>query len=610
VSSKKDKLIEDAQRLVLRGQVDKAIKAYQQVMTLEPSALNHRQRLAELLVKAGRAEDARAEFETIGNNYSSNGFYLKAIAVYKKLQGLFPGDIQITLILAGLNEKHGLVANALAEYKDVYDYYEKASNTEDALNILEKMQNVDPQNINIKFKLAEAYFKVDKKDESYAVFGKLATLLQERGDAAAFAKLDARIQLLFPKKPEFMLEILTEQLASGNAANAVAGLQSMLRTQSSDKRIWALIIEAFTQLKQPQKVKVAYQHFLKCFPDELSAQVGLIGCLASEQDLKGAVALLDNYELGLFAGRFLDDLERIYRTLEEIDPINMRILEGLNRVCMALGKADDVAALQSKIQSLQGMSGRSVDVPAQVPDDNFVEPDYFGGQTSDESAFGEVSFADINTDFDEQHDSAAPVVPSAFDMPDDEFEIEVEFDDEVDFEIPLNTTDVPEDDWLGSVDAIFDTIAAKPRGVKFASGLDGDDAQSHYDLGVAFREMGLHDEAINEFRQASTDTSRRLECIILQGACLRDKGDLTNAEKVLKTLMKPALGMDDACSVKYELALTYEADGKKDQFLELLTEIDASNSGFRDVRERIVAAGREQNSLDFSDDELKGFELK
>jgi tetratricopeptide (TPR) repeat protein len=320
--------------------------------------------------------------------------------------------------------------------------------------------------------------------------------------------------------------------------------------------------------------------------------------------------LLDNYELGLFAGRFLVDLERIYRTLEEIDPINMRILEGLNRVCMALGKAEDVAALQSKIQSLQGMSGRSVDVTAQAPEVSFDEPDYFGGQTSDESEFGEVSFADINTDFEEQHDSGTPDVSSVFDGPDDELEIEVEFDDEVDFEIPMDTTDVPEDDWLGSVDAIFDTIAAKPRGVKFASGLDGDDAQSHYDLGLAFREMGLHDEAINEFRQASTDTSRRLECIILQGACLRDKGDLANAEKVLITLMKPALGLDDACSVKYELALTYEADGKMDQFLKLLTEIDASNSGFRDVRERIVAAGRGQNSLDFSDDELKGFELK
>jgi len=615
VSSKKDKLIEEAQRLALRGQLDKAIKAYEQVIALEPSALNHRQKLAELLVRAGRPDDARAEFEVIGKRFTSDGFYLKAIAVYKKLQGLYPGDIPITLTLASLNEKHGLVANALAEYKQVYDFYLKSSETVEALKILEKMLNVDPQNINVMHKLADAYFQVGKKDESYAVFGKLAKLLQERGDASAFAKLDTRIQQLFPKKSEFALEILAEQVANGNAASAVTGLQALLRINSNDKRVWELIVEAFTQLNQPQKVKVAYQHYLKCFPNELTAQVGLIGCLVAESDLKGTLALLDNYELGLFAGRYLEDLERIYRVLDSLDPINLRVLEGLNRVCMALGKADDAAALQSKILSLQGVSAKSVEPPPQPQDDPFSDQDAFGGQVGDEPDYGEVSFADIDIDsapLVSTADSSSTAAADVFEQSEDEVDIEVEFDvdvDDDDFEIPLDTTGVPGDDWLNEVGEIFDAIANKPRGVKFANGHDGADAQSHYDLGVAFREMGLYDEAISEFRQASADTGRRLECLILQGACLRDKGDLTNAEKVLKTLMKPGLGLDDECFVKYELALTYGAAGNNDQLVELLSEIEKKNSGYRDVRDRLVAAGKGKNTLDFSDDELLKFDL-
>ena len=613
MSSKKDKLLEEAQRLVVRGQFDKAIKAYEQVMALDPSALNHRQKLAELLIKSGRTDDARVEFEMIGKKYSSDGFYLKAIAVYKKLQGLFPGDIPITLALANLNAKHGLVANALAEYKQVHDYYDKSHNTTDALKILEKMQDVDPQNVNVKLKLAEAYFQTDQKDESYAVFGKLATLLQERGDTVAFAKIDARIQQLFPKKSEFVLEILAEQVANGNAASAVAGLQVLLRTNSNDKRIWGLIVEAFTQLEQPQKVKVAYQHYLNCFPDELSAQLGLIGCLAAENDLKGAVALLDTYELGLFAGSLLEGLERIYRVLDKIDPINVRILEGLSRVCLALGKSEDAANLQSKIQSLQGVSGKGVRVlPTPAPEESADEPDYFSGHADDEQEFGEVSFADVETESapDDHYAHDTPVNADTFDELEENVEIEVEFDDEDDFNIPLEIPEAPEVDWLDAVGEIFDTIAVKPRGVKFASGLDGADAQSHYDLGLAFREMGLYDEAINEFRQASADAARRLECLILQGACLREKGDLVNAEKVLKSLMKPGLALDDACAVKFELALTYGACGKNDKLVELLTEIDKLNSGFRDVRARLDAARTDQDTLDFSDDELLGFDLK
>jgi len=446
VSSKKDKLIEEAQRLVLRGQLDKAIKAYEQVMVLEPTSVSHRQKLAELLVKSGRVDDARTEFETIGKKYTSDGFYLKAIAVYKKLQGLFPGDIPITLTLASVYEKHGLVANALAEYKFVYDYYEKFSNLEDAISMLEKMQNVDPQNINIKHKLAEAYFQAGRKDDSYTVFGKLATLLQERGDAAAFAQLDARIQKLFPKKSEFAFEVLAEQVAKGNAASAVNGIQALLRINSNDKRIWELIVEAFTQLGQPQKVKLAYQHYLKYFPNELSAQIGLIECLVAEKDLKGAVALLDNYEFVLIESQYLDAIERIYRGLDKIDPINLRVLEGFSRVCSALSKADDVTSLQSKILSLQGVSGKGVMALAQVQDESFDEPVSFADQASDETEFGEVSFLDSDSENDGfigQYDSGTPVVAGVFEVPEEDVEIEVELEvDDDELEIPLEPENV------------------------------------------------------------------------------------------------------------------------------------------------------------------------
>ena len=117
MATKKEKLIEEAQKLALKGPVEKAIKAYEQLVSMEPAVLNHRQRLADLLIRVNRHDDARIELEVIGKNFSTNGFYLKAIAIYTKLKGLYPNDIPIALTLAGLNEKHGLTANALAEYK-------------------------------------------------------------------------------------------------------------------------------------------------------------------------------------------------------------------------------------------------------------------------------------------------------------------------------------------------------------------------------------------------------------------------------------------------------------------------------------------------------------
>lgn len=625
MSSKKDKLIEEAQRLILRGQLDKAIKAYEQILSIDASALNLRQKFADLLVKAGRFEDARVEYEKVGKQYSSNGFYLKAIAVYKQVQKLFPNDITITLVLAGLNEKHGLVGNALAEYKQVYDYYEKASDMEEALKILDKMQAVDPQNVNIKFKLAESYYHVGKNDESYAAFGRLAALLQERGDTTAFSRLNARIQQLFPDKSEFMLEVLAEQVESGNAANAITGIQSLLRSNPNDKRIWELIVSAYRKLDQTQRVKMAYQHYLKFFPDELAAKQGLIECLVAEKDVKGALSLLELYEQDLLDGGAAAGLVQIYKRLADMDPINVGLLEGLKRSCEASGDVENAEELDHKLASLNVLSTNKGREPSQK-----TEPDSAADLDNVEGA-GAVSpeFTEKPVDYDIETPATLEYEETTLELDDvsvftqleaiadedlqaeDDIEIEIEIDedlgfDDVDAEEAIGASG---DNWLDSVGAIFDSIADSPRGVKFGSDLDTSDAQSHYDLGLAFKEMGLFDEAINEFRQAAADPARKVECLILQGACLREKGDPDSAEVFLRSLLQPGLGLQDTCAVKYELVLTSELLGRNEDAASLLAEIDVVNPGFRDVRSRLDAAGID-NTLDFSEEDLKGFDLK
>jgi tetratricopeptide (TPR) repeat protein len=598
---------------------------------MDPSAINQRQKLAEMLVKAGRIEDARVEFETIGKHYSANGFYLKAIAVYKQLQKLFPGDNGVTLTLAGLNEKHGLVGNALAEYKQVYDYYEKSSDMEEALKILDRMQSVDPLNINIKLKLAESYLQAGRKDEAYSTFRRLALLIQERGDVAAFSRLDERVRQLFPDKTAFMLDVLAEQVEEGNAASAANGIQALLRGNPNDKRVWELIVKAYRKLGQSQRVKVACQHYLRFFPHELSPRKGLLECLVSERNVKEALNLLEQYEQDFIQAGAAADLVATYLSMDEIDPVNLRLLEGLKRAYDATGDEEGAAALEPRLASFKTVSGQTngADQPASAgvrPDDpeNLEDRESDRIQSAQPAQEGEPGDAPVEPSPcleavpapDEGSQASEEAVLSELDpfseSCEDEIEIEIEIDGDPGFEavdvdgeqaVPLG------DNWLESVDDIFDSIAATPRGVKFGSDLDTSDARTHYDLGIAFKEMGLYDEAISEFRQAAVDSARKVECRVLQAACLREKGDPATAENVLRSLLHPGMSLEEACSVKYELALACEALGKSDEAAALLTGIDASNPGFRDVRSRLDVSGND-NSLDFSDEELQGFELK
>lgn len=613
VVTKKDKLIEEAQKSAARGQFDKAAKAYEQILAQEPAAVNLRQKLAELLIKCGRNDDARKEFETIGKHFSKNGFYLKAIAVYKQLQKLFPSDISLSLTLAELNEKHGLVANALSEYKTVYEYHEKSGNAADALVILDKMQAVDPQNIPIKIKLAEACILQGKHDQSYALFTKTASLLVERGDGATLAKINARVQQLFPDKTDFLLDVLAEQIDLGNAATTIDTLQGLLRGNPNNKRVWELIIKAYQQTGQHQRVKIAYQHFLNFFPSEPVAMHGLIFSATSERNLSEALELLNKYEAPLISAGYLPQLEQIYHALDKLDPINTNILEGLIRIATAAGNETEVISLSSKLESLHSISGKA-DVFSPEPETTpFSSDDAPADETPpffDDSFSTQTPLAEFSAP-EETPVLAATSSSSASAEPEEEFEIDIEIDIDSPFDIQEqeDSTSSSPDNWLDSVGKLFDTIDTSPRGVKFGNEMDSSDAQSHFDLGQAFKEMGLFDEAINEFRQASRDPARRVECLIMQCICLRERGELDKAITMLQALLKPGLSEEESCAVKYELATGYEAAGRNEEANTLLNEINTVNPGFRDISSRINASNI-SDSLDFSDDDLNGFGFK
>jgi len=278
----KDKLIAEAQKLLTKGQLDRAVKCYQEAVALEPGDLKTRQRLAELLARAGRPEDAKSEFEVIGKSLSGNGFYLKAIAVYKQIEKLFPDDVNVILLLASLNEKHGLVAQAMAEYKRAYQLYEKREDFGEAINVLVSMEKTDPQNINIRLKLSEVLYQSGHVEESFQAFCELAGMLVERGDDQSFTRLVARIAQIFPDRTGFVFDILKKQMDSGHVTQSLQILHILLKSDPRNIRIWTLVVTAYDRLGEESKLKAASQHFLRFFPDELLPKRYLAACLIDE----------------------------------------------------------------------------------------------------------------------------------------------------------------------------------------------------------------------------------------------------------------------------------------------------------------------------------------
>jgi tetratricopeptide (TPR) repeat protein len=127
---------------------------------------------------------------------------------------------------------------------------------------------------------------------------------------------------------------------------------------------------------------------------------------------------------------------------------------------------------------------------------------------------------------------------------------------------------------------------------EFKKGVDKqlgkEDYDTRYNLGIAYKEMGLIDEAIAEFQLAAKDDARLLECASMLGICFLEKGMPKLAMKWFeKGLKSPGRTDEEYAALRYDLATAHEAAGDVDRALALFTDLYGQDANFRDVATKV-----------------------
>jgi pilus assembly protein FimV len=118
--------------------------------------------------------------------------------------------------------------------------------------------------------------------------------------------------------------------------------------------------------------------------------------------------------------------------------------------------------------------------------------------------------------------------------------------------------------------------------------LGSEDYDTRYNLGIAYKEMGLIDEAIAEFQIASKDPKRFLECCSMLGLCFIEKGMPKLAVKwYQRGLETGGFTEDEYLGLKYEMANAYERMSEFEKALEYYQEVYGVNAGYRNVTKKI-----------------------
>ncbi|KPK79558.1 MAG: hypothetical protein AMS25_12255 [Gemmatimonas sp. SM23_52] len=148
---------------------------------------------------------------------------------------------------------------------------------------------------------------------------------------------------------------------------------------------------------------------------------------------------------------------------------------------------------------------------------------------------------------------------------------------------------VPATDPKSEADVNFSALLDQFKSM-VSEAIEEEDAASHYDLGVAYKEMGLIDEAIAEFQIAARGTEYRLRAIEMLGACFSEKGEERIALKVLgRALQVEDYRDEDLIGIFYAMGRAYEALGESTSALEWYERVVGCDVNFRDVARRVAA---------------------
>ena len=152
---------------------------------------------------------------------------------------------------------------------------------------------------------------------------------------------------------------------------------------------------------------------------------------------------------------------------------------------------------------------------------------------------------------------------------------------------------------VGSLDGPLGDLFEEFRSELGESNKEDEDLETHYNLGIAYREMGLLEEAISEFQKVASSADKgpafryAMQCSTLLGLAFMEKGQPAIAaiwyERALKT---PGLDQESILALRYDLGVAQELAGDARAAYSSFSQVYAMNIDYRDVSERIALLGK------------------
>jgi tetratricopeptide (TPR) repeat protein len=253
VAFNKEKVMDAARKFVDKGQIDKAVKEYLRIVHEDPKDVRVWLKIGDLYAKKGSKQDAIETYLKVARFYHDQGFFLKAVAVYKQILKIDPRIVDVTLKLAELYRQLGLMSDAMQHFEAVAAHFHRDGNTKEALATVKKLVDLDPENIATRIKLAELYSKEGLVDDAGQEFQLACEQLRRQGRQDDFVKVAERLLWHKPDNHALNRELAGLYLRRNDPRRALQKLQACFKADPRDIETLALLAQAFQALDQKAK---------------------------------------------------------------------------------------------------------------------------------------------------------------------------------------------------------------------------------------------------------------------------------------------------------------------------------------------------------------------
>jgi tetratricopeptide (TPR) repeat protein len=327
----KQKVLANAEKYVQQGKLQNAISEYEKILKNDAKDLTVTNTVGDLYSRIGESDKATECFKTVGDAYAGQGFTVKAIAMYKKISKLKP-SLESLLKLAELYTQQGLFNDARAQYLQVAEEFLKSGELEHAVRIFQKILEMDPENSNMRVRLAEVYIRLGKKTEAWQIFSAAAESMRSKGSLAGAEEVLQRMLQLDPGNTYALLMQGKNLLESGDAAAAVSTLQKIADIDSNPDGLRDLL-KGYLQTGQLSEAGAIAGKLLTVHND-LTAISSFADALMQAGQYENALQVYDQHAERLLAensDKVLDHLHSIIGHVRENPDSLQKLLDLFNK---------------------------------------------------------------------------------------------------------------------------------------------------------------------------------------------------------------------------------------------------------------------------------------